>query len=88
MGRIAFLPGDPERVPRIAKRFKNAKLISSHREYMTYGGYIDGEYVISTSTGIGGPAAAIAIEELARLGVKLMIRIGTCGANDSRAKIG
>ena len=55
---------------------------------MTYGGYIDGEYVISTSTGIGGPAAAIAIEELARLGVKLMIRIGTCGAIDSRAKLG
>jgi len=88
VGRVAILPGDPDRVPRIAKRFKDAKLISSHREYTTYGGYIDGEYVISMSTGIGGPAAAIAVEELARLGVELMIRVGTCGAIDSRAKVG
>jgi uridine phosphorylase len=88
VGKIALLPGDPDRVSRIAKRFADAKLISSHREYTTYGGYIDGEYVISMSTGIGGPAAAIAIEELARLGVKLMIRVGTCGAINPRAKVG
>jgi uridine phosphorylase len=88
VGKIALLPGDPGRVPRIAKRFKNSKLIASHREYTTYGGYIDGEYVISTSTGIGGPAAAIAVEELARLGVETMIRVGTCGAINPRAKLG
>ncbi len=88
VGRIALLPGDPDRVPRIAKRFKDSRLISSHREYTTYGGYVDGEYVISMSTGIGGPAAAIAVEELARLGVELMIRVGTCGAIDLRAKVG
>jgi uridine phosphorylase len=88
VGRIALLPGDPDRVPRIAKRFKDAKLVSSHREYSTYGGYIDGEYVISMSTGIGGPAAAIAVEELARLGVELMIRVGTCGAISTRARVG
>jgi uridine phosphorylase len=88
VGRVALLPGDPDRVPRIAKHFKDAKLISSHREYTTYGGYIDGEYVISMSTGIGGPAAAIAVEELARLGVELMIRVGTCGGIDPGAKVG
>jgi uridine phosphorylase len=88
VGKVAFLPGDPDRVPRIAKHFKQPKAISTHREYMTYGGYLDGQYVISMSTGIGGPAAAIAIEELARLGVKLMIRIGTCGAIDPQSKIG
>lgn len=88
VGRVAILPGDPDRVPRIAKHFKNAKRISSHREFTTYGGYIDGEYVISTSTGIGGPAAAIAVEELARLGVELMIRVGTCGGIDPAAKVG
>ncbi len=88
VGRIALLPGDPDRVPRIAKHFENPVLVSSHREYTTYGGYIDGEYVVAMSTGIGGPAAAIAVEELARLGVELMIRVGTCGAIDSAAKVG
>jgi uridine phosphorylase len=88
VGKVAILPGDPGRVPLIAKRFKDARLISSHREYTTYGGYISEKYVISTSTGIGGPAAAIAVEELARLGVELMIRVGTCGGINPRAKVG
>lgn len=88
VGRIALLPGDPGRVPRIAKRFKDPAPVASHREYTTYGGYIDGEYVIAMSTGIGGPATAIAVEELARLGVKLMIRVGTCGGIDPRVKVG
>lgn len=88
VGKIAILPGDPDRVPHIAKHFKEPKLISSHRQYTAYGGYIDGQYVISMSTGIGGPATAIAIEELARLGVKLMIRVGTCGAINPRSKVG
>jgi len=88
VGRIALLPGDPGRVPRIAKHFKDSRRIASHREYTTYGGYLGKEYVIATSTGIGSPAAAIAIEELARLGVKVMIRVGTCGALHPRAKVG
>lgn len=80
VGRIAFLPGDPGRVPRIAERFREARDLGSHREYRAYGGRIGNEKVLAVSTGIGGPAAAIAIEELARLGVKVMIRVGTCGA--------
>ena len=88
VGRIAFLPGDPDRVPRIAEHFDRAKEVASHREYTTWSGTVGGERVISTSTGIGGPAAAIAIEELARLGVQVMIRVGTCGAISPLARVG
>ena len=88
VGKVALLPGDPDRVSRIAARFEGAKKVSSHREYTTYGGYVDGEYVVAMSTGIGGPSTAIAVEELTRLGVRLMIRVGTCGSIDRRAKVG
>ncbi|MDV3278600.1 MAG: nucleoside phosphorylase [Nitrososphaerales archaeon] len=88
VGRIAFLPGDPDRVPKIAEHFSDAKPIASHREYTTWGGRVGRDRVIAMSTGIGGPAAAIAIEELARLGVEVMIRVGTCGAISPAAKVG
>ena len=88
VGRIAFLPGDPGRVPRIAQRFRDARDLGSHREYRAFGGWIGTEKVVAVSTGIGGPAAAIAIEELARLGVKVMIRVGTCGAITQEVKVG
>ena len=80
VGRIAFLPGDPGRVPRIAERFKGARDLGSHREYRAYAGRVGNQKVVAVSTGIGGPSAAIAIEELARLGVQVMVRVGTCGA--------
>jgi uridine phosphorylase len=80
VGRVAFLPGDPGRVPLIAEKFDDPHELTSHREYSAYGGRVAGEKVVVVSTGIGGPAAAIAIEELARLGVTVMIRVGTCGA--------
>ncbi len=86
--RIAFLPGDPGRVPWIAERLRKPRLVASHREYVTYSGYLGSQKVIVTSTGIGGPSAAIAIEELARLGVEVMIRIGTCGGIQAAAKVG
>ena len=88
VGRVAFLPGDPGRVPRIAERFQGAKDLGMHREYSAYGGRVGGVKVVAVSTGIGGPAAAIAIEELARLGVEVMIRVGTCGSITSGAGIG
>jgi uridine phosphorylase len=80
VGPVAFLPGDPGRVPRIAERFRDAKDLGSNREFRAFAGKIGDEKVVAVSTGIGGPAAAIAIEELARLGVRVMIRVGTCGA--------
>jgi len=88
VGRIAFLPGDPGRVPRIAERFQDARDLGSYREYRAYAGRIGNEKVVAVSTGIGGPAAAIAVEELARLGVKVMIRVGTCGAITPEIKTG
>ena len=80
VGRIAFLPGDPGRVPKFAEHLARPRALSSNREYTAYGGYVGREKVVVMSTGIGGPATAIAVEELARLGVKVMIRVGTCGA--------
>ena len=88
VGRVALLPGDPDRVPEIAKRFREPRVLSSHREYTAYGGYVGKEYVVAMSTGIGGPATAIAVEELARLGVKVMVRVGTCGAISRKARLG
>jgi uridine phosphorylase len=88
VGRIAFLPGDPGRVPKIAERFQEARDLGSHREYRACAGKVGNEKVVAVSTGIGGPAAAIAIEELARLGVEVMIRVGTCGAITPDIKTG
>lgn len=88
VGRVALLPGDPGRVPQIAKRLTDPRPLRSHREFVSYGGYVGKEYVVAVSTGIGGPSTAIAVEELARLGVKVMIRVGTCGAIQAGAKVG
>ncbi len=88
VGRIAFLPGDPGRVERIAQRLSRPVQLSSNREFTAYGGYLGKERVVVISTGIGGPATAIVVEELARLGVKTMIRVGTCGAITSKTKVG
>ncbi len=88
VGRVALLPGDPARVQQIARHLDDAKPLRAHREFVSYGGYVEKEYVVALSTGIGGPSAAIAVEELARLGVRVMIRVGTCGAIQPQAKVG
>ena len=77
--RYAILPGDPDRVPKIANFFDNPQKIGQKREYTSYLGQIDGENVLCVSTGIGGPSAAICIEELRQLGVETFIRVGTSG---------
>ena len=82
VGRYAILPGDPGRVPLIAKYLDNAEFVVSNREYTTYTGYLLGEKVSVVSTGIGGPSAAIAVEELIRSGTDTFIRIGTSGGMD------
>lgn len=82
VGRYVILPGDPKRVPKIAAYFDDAKLVADNREYVTYTGYIDGVKVSCTSTGIGGPSASIAMEELAKCGADTFIRVGTCGGID------
>ncbi len=77
--RYAILPGDPARVSLIAKYLDNARPLASNREFTSCSGELCGEKVIVMSTGIGGPSAAIALEELCMTGLKYAIRIGTCG---------
>ena len=77
--KYAILPGDPGRVPKIAALLDNPKHVTTNREYNTYEGTLEGEKVLVTSTGIGGPSASIAVEELSQIGVDTFIRIGTAG---------
>lgn len=79
IGKYVIMPGDPKRCEKIAQYFDDAKLVSDVREYVTYTGYLDGVKVSVTSTGIGGPSASIAIDELAKCGAHTFVRIGTCG---------
>lgn len=88
VGRYVILPGDPKRCEKIAKHFDNAKLIADSREFVTYTGTLDGEKVSVTSTGIGGPSASIALEELVLCGADTFIRVGTCGGIDLEVKGG
>lgn len=82
VGRYVILPGDPGRVPKIAQYLQNAKQVACNREYNVYTGTLDGEKVTVCSTGIGGPSAAIAVEELIKCGADTFIRIGTSGGMD------
>lgn len=82
VGRYVILPGDPARVPKIAEHLKDARQIASNREYNVFTGTLDGEKVSVCSTGIGGPSAAIAVEELIKCGADTFIRVGTSGGMD------
>ncbi|NBH78085.1 uridine phosphorylase [Clostridiaceae bacterium] len=88
VGRYAILPGDPKRCAKIAQYLDGAELVADSREFITYTGMLDGVKVSVTSTGIGGPSAAIAMEELARSGVDTFIRVGTCGGMQLDVKSG
>ena len=79
IGRYCILPGDPGRCEAIASYFENPVHIGMNREYNVYTGTLCGEKVTVCSTGIGGPSAAIAMEELHHLGADTFIRVGTCG---------
>jgi len=79
VGRYVLLPGDPGRCELIASRFHASRLVARNREYETWTGTLDGVPVSVTSTGIGCPSAAIAVEELVRCGADTFIRVGTSG---------
>ena len=79
VGRYVILPGDPKRVPLIAKYLDDAEPVADYREFTTYTGHLNGVKVSVTSTGIGGPSAAIAMEELYQCGADTFLRMGTCG---------
>lgn len=80
VGRYVFLPGDPGRCEPIAQYFDNPRFVASHREHTTWAGELDGVSVAVTSTGMGGPSAAIAVEELIHVGADTFMRVGTSGA--------
>lgn len=88
VGKYVILPGDPKRCKQIAEYFENAELVADRREYTTYTGYLNGVKVSVTSTGIGGPSASIALEELVNVGAENFIRVGTCGGIDIDVKGG
>ena len=88
IGEYVILPGDPGRCAKIAKYFDNAEKVGQNREYVTYTGYLNGTKVSVCSTGIGGPSASIALEELVACGGHTFIRIGTCGGMQLDVKSG
>lgn len=88
VGRYVFLPGDPGRCEAIASHFDHPYHIGMNREYNIYTGELMGEKVSVCSTGIGGPSASIAMEELTAIGADTFIRVGTCGGIDLAVKPG
>ena len=88
VGRYVILPGDPGRCELIASHFESPRKIAQNREYTTYTGMLCGVPVSVTSTGIGGPSAAIAMEELYACGADTFIRVGTCGGINMKVMAG
>ena len=88
VGRYCILPGDPGRCEKIAAYFDNPVKVQSNREYTTYTGTLLGEKVSVCSTGIGGPSAVIAMEELHNIGADTFIRVGTCASTCADVQCG
>ena len=86
VGRYCILPGDPARSELIARFFDDPVQVAYNREYNTYTGTLLGEKVSVCSTGIGGPSAVIAIEELTAIGADTFLRVGTCGGIDLKVQ--
>lgn len=80
VGYYAFLAGDPGRIPLIAKSFESAREVSAHRGFVCHNGFLENVRVCAVASGIGCPSTAIVVEELAALGVRNFIRVGTCGS--------
>ena len=74
-----LLPGDPHRVSQMAQLWDEARFVADNREHVTYTGTYKGMPITCTSTGMGCPSTAIAVEELARCGANTFLRMGTCG---------
>ena len=85
---LAIVPGDPQRVEKIAQLLDEPTFLAEHREFTSWLGKIDGVPIVVTSTGIGGPSTSIAIEELAQLGVRTFLRVGTTGGIQPEVKAG
>lgn len=83
-----LIPGDPNRVQKIASLWDSAKEVENYRQYHSMKGMIDKVPIASVSSGIGAPGLAIALEELARIGTQTIIRVGTCGSLQPEIKLG
>jgi len=83
-----LLPGNPERVDKVVESWDDHEIVGAHREYRTATGTYDETPISVTSTGIGSPSAAIAVEELARVDAETLIRVGSCGAIRKEAAVG
>jgi len=88
ISRYILLPGDPDRVPKISSLWDSYKAVGKHREYLTHTGYYKGVKISACSTGIGSPAAAIAVEELANIGADTLIRVGSTGSIQPEIELG
>ncbi|MDD2979610.1 MAG: nucleoside phosphorylase [Hespellia sp.] len=88
MANYAILPGDPQRVERIKEFLTDAREIAFNREHKSVVGYYKGVRIMAVSTGMGGASTGIAVEELHNIGVKAMIRIGSCGALQTGIRLG
>lgn len=85
---LAIVPGDPERVRRIAELLNNPVELGNMREFTSWRGELCGKPIIICSTGIGGPSTSIAVEELAQLGIRTFLRVGTTGAIQPHINVG
>jgi uridine phosphorylase len=85
---VALLPGDPGRVDRIADHCEDSETVAENREYKVVNAVYEGRELTICSTGIGSPSAAIAVEELAAVGVETFVRVGTTGALQADIDIG
>lgn len=88
VGRYVIMPGDPGRCEKIASYFDDPVHIGQNREFNIYTGTLLGEKVSVCSSGIGGPSASIAMEELHNVGADTFIRVGTCGGIDINVRSG
>ncbi|HXF83035.1 MAG TPA: nucleoside phosphorylase [bacterium] len=88
MPRFCLIPGDPARAERIAQRFEGAEEVIRNREFLGFRGTVEGVPIGVCSTGIGGPSASIAVEELANVGVDTLIRVGSAGGRQESIPVG
>ena len=88
IGGYVLLPGSPERAVQLAGLLEDAREVAYNREYQTFTGLLDGVRVSVTSTGMGGPSMAIAVEELHECGAHTLIRVGTCESVSERVHVG
>jgi uridine phosphorylase len=88
VAKYVLLSGDPRRVEKISSFFDEVRKVADYRGYITYTGKVGDVEISACPTGIGGPSAAIVVEELANVGAKTFIRVGTTGAIQPNIEVG